>query len=88
MSTFIIAVTYLYFFFSLHSRGVYADAVIYNIQSRICKMRVSLLDIIVCIMFLLTIFVRLLRLLFVICILGNEHFEHILNFWAFFGYLV
>jgi hypothetical protein len=45
------------------------DMVIYNICNRICKIQISILDI--SIIFLLTVFVWLLWLLFVIRILGN-----------------
>jgi hypothetical protein len=51
-------------------------------------MQISLLDIRIRIMFLLTALALLLRLLSAIRILGNGHFVPILLFWAFFRSLL
>jgi len=72
----------------LVSIGVHADLIIYNICS--CKICISLLDIrnYIHTMFLLIAIVRLLRLLYAICILGNGHFGPILVVWSLFWSLL
>jgi hypothetical protein len=77
-------VTFFYFFLS------FSLLLFIYINNRIRKIRISLLDICIRIgihthiIFLITIYVWLLRLLSVIRILGNEF---ILFFWAFLGIL-
>jgi hypothetical protein len=58
----------------------FADVDIYNIFSRICKMRISFLNICIRVVFLATAFVWLLQLLSSIYYLGTRLFGLILVF--------